>query len=156
MCAGISLSWRDFPDLLIERHDLRGRVVSRTEGGDREIRFMYRDPKPVLPVWDGDRLTVLPWGNQDPESRLPRTGWVRVEDLKAGLWRELAPEPVEVPATFGYAKGVWFQIRQGVRGVVMGDERSLAHVYMLIEPASHYFAVMTRADVMPVLIGERI
>jgi hypothetical protein len=36
------------------------------------------------------------------------------------------------------------------------DERSVPHVYLLIEPASHYFHVMTRAEVMPVLIGERI
>jgi hypothetical protein len=31
-----------------------------------------------------------------------------------------------------------------------------ARVYMLTEPASHYYQIMTRNDRMPVLIGERI
>lgn len=156
MCSGICLSWRDFPDLLIEQHDLRGRLVSRSEGGEREVRFFYQDPKPLLPVWYGRQLTVLPWGNQQPASPLPRTGWVEVADLKTPYWQALAPEPVVIPATLGWAKGVWFQIRQGIRGVVVHDEHQQPHVYMLTEPASHYFRVMTRCDRMPVLLGERI
>lgn len=28
--------------------------------------------------------------------------------------------------------------------------------YMIVEPASYYYRIMTRADRMPVLIGERI
>jgi hypothetical protein len=36
------------------------------------------------------------------------------------------------------------------------DEQGRPHVYMLTEPASHYYNVMTKADRMPVLIGERI
>jgi len=29
-------------------------------------------------------------------------------------------------------------------------------VYMLVEPATYYFQIMTRSDRMPVLIGETI
>jgi hypothetical protein len=35
------------------------------------------------------------------------------------------------------------------------DETGHDVVYLLCEPASHYFRVMTRSDRMPVLIGER-
>jgi hypothetical protein len=43
----------------------------------------------------------------------------------------------------------------GIRGFLVQDEAGLDVVYMLCEPASHYFRVMTRSDRMPVLIGER-
>jgi hypothetical protein len=47
-------------------------------------------------------------------------------------------------------------VRQGPRGVLVQDERGEARVYVVCEPASHSYAVMTRSAWMPVLIGERI
>ena len=44
----------------------------------------------------------------------------------------------------------------GVRGVLVRDEGARERVYLVCEPASHYYRVMTRSDWMPVLIGERI
>jgi hypothetical protein len=38
-----------------------------------------------------------------------------------------------------------------MRGILVQD-----HVYMLTEPASHYYEVMTRHDRMPVLIDQVI
>ena len=38
----------------------------------------------------------------------------------------------------------------------MSDERGAARAYLICEPASHYYNVMTRSAWMPVLIGERI
>ena len=53
--------------------------------------------------------------------------------------------------------GVWFRVRQGVRGVVVRDEGGRPVVYVLVEEASHYYAVMTRERAwMPALIGQRI
>ena len=52
--------------------------------------------------------------------------------------------------------GVWFRIQQGIRGLLVPDERGLAVVYMICEPASHYYQVMTRSRRMPVLIEQRI
>jgi hypothetical protein len=60
------------------------------------------------------------------------------------------------PACFGFDKGIWFQIREGVRGILVRDEAGRPHVYLLTKPASHYYHVMTRQERMPVLIGERI
>jgi hypothetical protein len=68
----------------------------------------------------------------------------------------VAAEPVVIPATMGLEKGVWFRVREGIRGLLVRDERGAEAAYMLCEPASHYFRVMTRSERMPVLIGERI
>lgn len=156
MCAGISLSWRDLPAELVERYGLRDRIIVRQEGADGEIRFLFRDSRPLLPAWHGRQLDVYTWGNSDRHSKLPRTGWVRLEDLEAGSWQGLRPDPVEIPASFGLDKGIWFQVREGIRGILIHDENARPHVYMLTEPASHYYQVMTRHDRMPVLVGDRI
>jgi hypothetical protein len=64
--------------------------------------------------------------------------------------------PVVIPATMGLDRGVWFRVREGVRGVVARDESGRPVVYVLVEPASHYYQVMTRSEWMPSLVGERI
>ena len=156
MCAGIAISGRDLPVNLVEQHSLHDRVVVRQEGAEREFRFLYRDPRPLLPAWHGEHLCILTWGNRSRRSQLPRTGWVRLEDLEAGHWSQMRPEVVDIPASFGLDKGVWFQVREGIRGILVLDEQNQPHIYMLTEPASHYYNVMTRHDRMPVFIGSRI
>ena len=156
MCAGISLSWRQLPESLIERFRLQDKVVIRNGCKDREIRFLSRDPRPLIPAWHGEQLGVFRWGSKDRRSKLPRTGWATLESLEAGHWSRRKPEAVEIPATLGFEKGVWFKIRQGIRGILVQDEHQRPHVYMLTEAASHYYSVMTRAKRMPVFLGERI
>ncbi len=63
---------------------------------------------------------------------------------------------MDIPATLGFERGVWFRVRQGIRGLLVPDEQGVAVAYMVCEPASHYYRVMTRSDRMPVLIEERI
>ena len=84
------------------------------------------------------------------------TAWARLETVEAGGWLPYAAEPVEVPATLCADNGVWYKVRQGVRALLARDERGEPVVYPLVEPASHYYQVMTRGPWMPVLIGERI
>jgi hypothetical protein len=55
----------------------------------------------------------------------------------------------------GFDRGVWYVIRQGIRGLLVPDERGKAVVYMICEPSTHYYQVMTRNSRMPVLIEER-
>jgi len=43
-----------------------------------------------------------------------------------------------------------------MEGILVYDEQSKPHVYMLTQPASHYYQVMTRHERMPVLIGEQM
>jgi hypothetical protein len=130
--TGLSLSWREIPESLIERYSLQGRVIVRSEGGDREVRFMLRDQNPLLPVWESRQLTILPWAGKI------------MSDQAAG-------EPVDIPVTFGFDRGIWFQVREGFRGVVRNGR-----VFVLMQPASHYYRIMTRSHQMPVFIGEQM
>jgi len=155
MCAGISLSWRDLPEALVECHRLKDRVIVRQEGADREFRFLYRDRRPLIPAWCGNELRIYCWGSGG--TKLPRTGWITTESLEEGRWRDLAPERVEIPATFGFDRGIWFQVPEGgLQGVLVRDEADRPHVYILTRPASHYYKVMTRSHREPVFIGNQI
>ena len=153
MLTGISVSWRDIPEALIERHSLQRRVIVRNEGAEREIRFLQGERPAIIPAWCKGELLVCSWGGG--RSRLPRIGCIERESLER--WQQLQPEPVEIPALFGRVGAVWFQVPGGgVRGVLVHDEQKLACIYVLTEPSSPYFKVMTRAEQMPIVLGERI
>ena len=155
MCTAIALAGSDVPTEMIGRHGLDRRAHRR--GGADEFRFAYRDRVPRLPIWRDGRLLIARWGNGRGQSRfLPPTGWTWLETVRRGDWRGSGAIPVEIPATFALDGGVWYLVRRGIRGLLVPDERGLAVCYMLVEPASHYYQVMTRSDRMPVLIDERI
>ncbi|QDU57894.1 hypothetical protein [Aeoliella mucimassa] len=155
MCKGISILRARLRQELYEEFELASRVVSR--GGDPELHFMYTDRVVQLPVMHDGQMQIYEWGNRgNKESRLPRTGWCRIESLEAGKWRWLKPEKVMIPADFGLEKGVWFQITEGLDGVVVHDEQERPHVYMLTQQASHYYETMTKHDRMPLLVNQEI
>ncbi|MEJ7638623.1 MAG: hypothetical protein WKF75_11770 [Singulisphaera sp.] len=140
---------------MIGRHGLHRRVFDR--GGEREVRFLFRERDPRLPVWRDGRLQIVRWGNGRGQSRsLPRTGWTWLETVQRGGWRDLDPISVDIPATLIVERGIWVAVTQGARGLLVPDERGYAVAYMICEPASHYYRVMTRSHRMPVLIDERI
>lgn len=155
MCMGISISRRDIPDTLIERYALHDRIVTRTPKTEPEVHFHYRNRTPLIPVWHGAELKILLWGNPG-QSRLPRGGWCHLEWLEGGHWGHLCPEPVEIHAMLGFERGIWFLVNEGIKGVMVKDERGQDRVYMLTQPASHYYHVMTRSLRMPVMVGENI
>src|SRR5438874_11646191 len=134
MCAGIAVERRAIPDALVEKYRLGDRLVTRKAGVEPEIHFLFRAPKALLPVWIGNQLEIVEWGNRDNKlSRLPKTGWCRTESLEKGVWQHLRPESVEIPACYGLEKGVWFQIAEGLRGILVRDEKTMPHVYMLTQ-----------------------
>jgi hypothetical protein len=63
---------------------------------------------------------------------------------------------VLVPATAAFEGGVWYQVRQGFRGLWVSDEHGVPRVFLLCERASRYYRVMSRSDWMPCLLGEVI
>lgn len=155
MCVGIALAWSELPTELIGRHRLERRLHER--GGEREVRFLFRDYDPRLPVWRDGQLQIVRWGNARGRSRsLPRTGWTWKETVDAGGWRFARAVPVVIPASLGLEQGVWYRIRQGIRGLLVPDERGFAVAYMICEPSTHYYQIMTRSGRMPLLIGEKI
>jgi hypothetical protein len=98
------------------------------------------------------------WGNGKGQSRvLPRTGWTWVQTIREGRWQGSGAVPVEIPANFGRERrGVWYVIETGIRGLLVPDENGWAVCYMVCEPSSHYYKIMTGSDRMPVLIDQRI
>ncbi len=155
MCQGVSILLSRVSEEAIDRYGLKRRIFSR--GSDcKELHFMYYEHRAELPVIHDGQLIVYEWGNRNSRSKLPRTGWCSVESLEAGKWRWMEPEPVEISANYGFEKGVWYQITQGIRGVLVRDERGAPHVYMLTTHPSHYYRIMTRCSRMPVLIEQDI
>jgi hypothetical protein len=101
---------------------------------------------------------VVRWGNSRGQSRaLPRTGWTWYQTVKDGGWLNLGGVPVDIPASYALeSRGVWYLVEVGVRGILVPDEQGNAVVYMICEPASHYYRVMTGSSRMPVFINQRI
>ena len=159
MFQGIALFVTEFPDGFLEEKGLLRRVYRRgTEAGvEQEVRFLLRDREPVLPVWHEGGVKVVRWGNRDRRSGLPYGGWTWLATVEAGGWAPFAAEPVDVPADYGLDAGVWFGIHQGIRAVLVRDEREEPVVYLICEPASRYYEVMTRGSKRaPVLVGQII
>ena len=155
MCTGVALVRSEVPLELAGGDALAGRVYER--GGEPEVRFLYAHRPRLLPVWHEGRFLLARWGNRRDQSRhLPLTGWTWRETVESGGWAPWAPEPVVIPANFGLEKGVWFRIRQGIRGLLVSDENGEPVAYMICEPATRYYRVMTRSDRMPALIDEVI
>ena len=155
MLSGVALALSDLPLKLITEHGLRDRI--RERGGEPEVQFLFGDARRLLPVWQGGQLRVVTWGNRRDENRsLPCTGWTQLITVEAGRWADFQPESVVIPATLGLDKGVWYRIRQGIRGLLVRDERGEARVFVLCEPSTHYYQVMTRSRWMPVLVDELI
>jgi len=156
MLSGTALALSELPVELIERRSLARRIFDR--GGESEVQFLFADAERLLPVWRNGQLQVLRWGNRRGESpHLPCTAWTQRDTIENGGWGQGNVESVVIPATMGLDKGVWYRIRQGIHGLVVHDERSCPRVYVICEPASHYYEVMTRGSRwMPALIDERI
>jgi hypothetical protein len=127
-------------------------------GEKPEYRFLSRHASPRLPIWRDGQLHIVRWGNTRRQSGvLPRTAWTWQTTLEDGGWSGVDAVPVEIPASYGLERrGVWFLIEVGIRGVLVPDEKGLAVCYMLCEPASHYYRIMTGATRMPMLIDQRI
>jgi hypothetical protein len=159
MCRAISILKQRISHELILRYQLAEHVRQRTATADEELVFDFadREHEPQLPVIADGQMVIHAWGNRgNRQSKLPRTGWCRMESLKAGKWRWLHPQQAVIPASFGLEKGVWFPIREGVEGIVVHDENREPRVYMLTQSASHYYQTMTKHERMPVLVGEQI
>ncbi len=156
MCLGIAVAGSELPTELIGHYGLSSRL--HTRGGQPEYRFLFRDRKPRLPIWRDGRLQIVRWGNGRGQSRhLPRTGWTWQKSIGEGRWNGSGAIPVDIPASYGLERrGVWYFIEVGIRGLLVPDERGCAVCYMICEPSSHYYRIMTGATRMPVLIDQRI
>src|SRR5581483_6688627 len=109
------------PQRLIERHQL-GRLTHE-RCGEREFQFHY-GPASRLPVRHEGQLLIVRWGCGRDDSRvLPVGGWTKQTTVESGFWYHCGAEEVEIPAALARDGGVWYSVRQGLRGVLVQDER---------------------------------
>src|SRR5438876_202325 len=78
--------------------------------------------------------------------RPPPPGSTRNATVQDGKWAALEPETVEVPAAYAQAHGVWFRVRQGLRGLLVRTRAGEPVVYLVCEPSTRHYRVMTRAE----------
>lgn len=158
MCRAISILKARIRQELFEEYELSKLIHER--GSEKELWFDYAGKQKTiyLPIMraGNQEIEIMEWGNRGRLPKLPVTGWCQTESLEAGKWRWLHPEPCEIPANFGLDKGIWFQINQGVKGIIVRDQQEREHAYMLTEASSHYFQTMTKHDRMPALIEQTI
>jgi hypothetical protein len=156
MCTGIALSVADLPSDVANDPRLADRLFER--GGQKEMRFLYWQSPPILPVqWTG-RLHILPWGNRKRAAgSLPAGGWISRDQLAAGDFAHVHAEEAIIPAHLGIHRGTWFLIMEGIRAIVARDASGRPLVYMLMEPSSNYYRNMTEQEkMMPVLVDQVI
>jgi len=145
MCLSIRFSSFEFTD-----RQLQTLVPFRT--GD-EIRMNVNNPQAVLPIEHNGENQLIEWGNKK-HPKLPRTGFCKKESLDAGKWKWLNPKPIKILAAFGRTNGVWYQVREGIQGILIYDDLNTPHCFMVTQPATHYFKVMTGNERMPALINQ--
>jgi hypothetical protein len=151
--VAVALATSELPDAVVA--DLAARV--HTRGGEPEVRFYWRAVPALLPVWWNGRLQVVRWGNRDrAERKLPPTGWTWRATVEAGRWAFADAEPVDIPVSYGFMGGVWFRVKQGMKGLLVHTRAGEPAVFMICEPATRYYKIMTRSEWMPVLIEEVI
>lgn len=153
MASVIALLQSGLPDELMGPHGHRLHV--RGDGVEAEWRFAFRESRPLLPVWHEGVLRLARWGNRDRRGNLPPTGWTWLATVRGGGWGPFGAELVDIPCDFACEKGVWYRVRQGMRGILVPGPDGPC-VYMICEPATRYYRVMTKSERMPVLIDEVI
>jgi hypothetical protein len=134
MFQGISLSFHSLPDSILNTApDLDERTHRRNEKADPEVWFLLRDRMPLLPVWWEGQLRLVTWGRCRP--KLPGLWQCPRADLEAGKWSRWEPKAVQIPADFGRDSGVWFDIREGLEGVVIQEKPGRRRMYSLSRQA---------------------
>ncbi len=123
------------------------------KSSNEEIQIHFSRETPLLPVLLHGKNTLIPWGNRNTPN-LPHTGFCKIESLEAGKWAWLQPLPINIIASSALVNGVWFQVKQAIRGLMIIDSHGIQYGYMLTQPATHYFQTMTGAERMPVLVNQ--
>jgi len=159
MPNAITLSVRELPTRYYGHPAIESRLWRRSEIDEQEVLFSYRGkPHPaLLPVVYNEEFRIVRWGNGERHSRhLPVTGTVHVNDLLKPAWQRLQPVDVIIQAQALLDRKVWISIVDGIRGVCVFDEQGIATAYMVMEPSTDYYQIMTKSWVMPRLVGEII
>ena len=153
---GIALVRSAIPEIVLNRYALNQFLVCRSNCNELEIHFMQRSRRKILPVWSEGEFRIVEWGSRG-YSKLPQTSFCMKEQLEAGTWSGYEPVPVEIPATYGLDRGVWYLIPDAaIQGVLVRDEKGDSHAYMITQASTVYYKNMTRNLREPVFRGENV
>lgn len=116
-----------------------------------EVLMNFFQKNACLPVVYRGQNRLFAWGAQSREFGVPITGFCKLESFKSGRWQWLRPRDVLILASAVCTHGVWYQVRVGLEGIIVLDRKKIPRVYIITQPATHYFRTMTGADRMPIL-----
>jgi len=150
MCGGIIANLSQISKRELNKFYSEKEIEKMEKAGRFET--YYWSKRPVLPVREQQKITLYDWGNRDKDLALPKTGWAKKESLDQGKWNWLTPKKVCIPALRGYEKGVWFDFKRGVDGVLV-EKNHQARVYMVTQKADSNYQRLTKHERMPV--GEK-
>ncbi|KAB8144998.1 hypothetical protein F8S13_03960 [Chloroflexia bacterium SDU3-3] len=151
MCGGIRFAYDPALKPALDEAFTEQQVGSFEQSG--LVETVFWQARPMLPAVVDGALRLFDWGNRDPQLKLPKTGWVRMESLQEGKWNYLRPKEVIIPACQGVEKKVWFDIDIGIQGYLVrrGDTE---RIYMLTLPPTPEYTALTGHDRMPALINQ--
>jgi len=147
MCDAIRFSRSEFPNEELFRFGLRG--------NNEDIKVSYFANNAVLPVLIHGESKIIPWGNKK-QTHFPKTGFCKWEALISGGWQWLKPRAVLIVVKAAQLNGVWFQVKKGIKGILVEDKKRNKRVYILTEPSTHYFKIMTGSMRMPILEDQML
>jgi hypothetical protein len=153
MCGGVRFQYQPVYDSALAAAYTEEKLAQFRETG--EVEAVFWQAKPILPIQIAETIELVQWGNRDKQVRLPVTGWVREESLRAGKWDYLRPQSIIIPVQAGVERKIWFPIDYGIEGILI-KQRDLLVAYMLTCAPSEQFAALTGHDRMPVLIKQEI
>jgi len=153
MCGGIAFNLDKIGRKDLEEYYSDTEVEKFLELG--QATSLYWQANPVLPVIDGDKVYLRPWGNRDKDNHLPQTGWAKYESLDEGKWNHFKPRFITIPAVKGYEKGLWFDApSDGYSGIIVGQDAK-ERAYMVTAQASQEYLNLTKHNREPVLSGTK-
>lgn len=127
----------------------------RINGDDVIVSFFDKEAYLPIKILSENRFVL--WGNKNnPRLRVPLGAFLAFENIKSGQISQLKPKIVDVIANAAQENGIWFQIKVGIKAILIKDIYGKEHAYILTMPATHYFKTMTRSEKMPVLIKQVI
>lgn len=145
MCQAIRFMKNEFSDDILQKYHLEVR--------EDEVRSYFAKKNAYLPVLLNGQNQLIRWGSKE-NIKIPRTGFCKIESFKAGKWQWLHPTPATIIASSALVNGIWFQVKQGIQGLIVESQYGTRHCYILTQPSTHYFRTMTGSERMPVLIHQ--
>ena len=156
MIKGIAVICSELPCHFLDEYSLAKRIADRAdEREEPEIHFLWGDRMRVLPVWVNGQLILAKWGNQNPKHSLPTGNSTQLVSWESGKWSQWKGIKCLVPAQMALDR-IWYDVHQGIQAVLVLDEKQEPVVYLLMEPSTQYYKMLTGSSWMPVFLDQRI